>query len=141
MTEPIWPKKRSIIFSNLPVEQVAINQANACAWNDAIESCIAAYEESKKQELVELDFDKLWVEFEKFLEPYTSSLIIKPDYAQNADHFKSWLKDVCDRFGTKREAKVSVEEIEKIIVGYGLYMKTPDLVAQAIHQRIYGGEQ
>lgn len=81
--------------------------------DDCKQSAIEKWNLRATQELVPLEFNKLWIEFEKFLEPYTSDEIIQPIYARNTIHIKNWLKSVCDRFGQR--GVPSVEEIRKII--------------------------
>ncbi len=67
---------------------------------EIVEMYAEDYGYSRHNGLVPLDFEKLWVEFENFLMPHTSDLIIQPSYARNAEHFKYWLESVCSRFGT-----------------------------------------
>lgn len=57
-----------------------------------------------------LDFDKLWIEFERFLEPHTCDEIIQPIYARNTVHIKNWLRDVCKRHGTQQSKLVPIDK-------------------------------
>lgn len=73
----------------------------------------AGYRKSPKHpesKLERLDFNKIWVEFERFLKPYTCDLQIKDDYARNAEHFSSWLKSVCEKYGTPKQVELPSEE-------------------------------
>lgn len=47
-------------------------------------------------QLKPLDADKIWIEFEQFLEPHTCDLVIKPYIARNAEHIKNWMISFCD---------------------------------------------
>lgn len=84
---------------------------NAVSYDEAIKR----WNTRRSPALEPLDFEVLWVEFEKFLEPHTCDLIIKPDYARNAHHFQTWLKDVCSRFGRPAKSVPSEEALRNAI--------------------------
>lgn len=69
---------------------------------------------AKQPDLVALDYDAIWKDFEQFLEPYTCDLIIKPMFARNAVLIQSWFKRTCAKFGHPAQELVTMDKIEVI---------------------------
>lgn len=64
------------------------------------------YWNKSHNELVELDEEAIVISFERFLEPHTCGWKIKQFYIDNGHYFKSWISEICAKFGQRQTEDV-----------------------------------
>lgn len=101
-----------------------------------IKSCVTTFGYSKKEEaieawntrhneLVELDEEAIVKRFERFLEPHTCGWKIKQVYIDNGHYFKSWITEICAKFGQRQTEDVGelLEATRELLLEYSARRK------------------